>query len=946
MKCDYLDHVWSSILIIFVNLYFIPELMKAVPFLKESAEYVARKYNDLQTCCIVLPSNRSVSAFKNHLVEAIKSDSLLPDIKSIDSFMEMISFFHKADNTQLLMDLYQIQLQIHPNDPQSLQQFTGYAEMLQRDFNDIDISLANADSIFNYLLKIREMESEFDMEDNYGIHKKQIEFCKELPLYYHRLKDFMEKKGIAYQGMQYRYVAEHLEELIARLPYQKYLFVGFSALSLAEESIVCQLFEKGMAEFIVDDDAWYMEPGQAYLAGKFLNSLKQRIPLTHFPHDYLHQIEKEVQIWGLPQETAQADCLPELLEQVQSEFVSENQHARGVIVLLQENMLLPVLYAIPQSHSANISMEYALPYTTLYELLHLFWVSLENRDKFPTSDKQPKLYHKDVSSFLGNALLQQRFALDHAHVDTGANKRIFYTRQQWEQMLQSLPDEARSLLSACFFKSDAETLYEYTCQLLDYLLHDGMPEMQCKIIDFVKYRMLQFYPVTVQVGQTGIKDLRFLWEKMLSALSFPFESDHQSQLQINGMLETRAMDFDYVIVLSANEGVIPNARTVRTLIPFDVRKNNSLPTFQNHEAIMTYHFYRLLQRAEKVYLLYNMDSRNEIREKSRLLHQLALYWKEIPNVHVEERHFPLPQPQQPKITPICVKKDAAMLSFLQQFSYSPSSINVFLACPLQFCLQYIYRLPPMEETDEMIQANTMGSVIHKILEQKINPKTLQLDTSRLKEELVEAFQDPALTGLNLTENDICHEKNLLVLELCRLYLKKYLDYYRKKTESLTFNPVQVAEQRFSHAELFVWEQRPVCCSGCIDRADMENQTLCIIDYKTGHVNAGKLKLKKMEEMFDGKHKEALQLMLYMHYKHVIGKEERLQAKIIALQHPEEEINLEIASEMIFEEKDFQLFVELFNHYFLKPLFDMTQKFEPKAGDYCDYCPYTEICNAV
>lgn len=918
--------------------------MKAVPFLKESAEYVAHKYENSVSCCIILPSNRSASAFKSYYIGEKKRNSFMPEIKSIESFMETLSNMAKADSTMIMLELFKIHNQLHPDNPQSLHRFSGFADMLQRDFNDIDISMANSDSVFSNIQGISEIKAKFDREDRFFIHQKQIEFCKDMPHYYTQLKNKLEKQGIAYQGMQYRYVAEHLDEILKHLPYQKFIFIGFSALSIAEEHIVNHLMQKGMAEMIVDDDAWYMKSGSSFLAGKFINDLSTRISLTRFKHDFLHQTDKEVNIWGCPQETSQADCLPEILNQIRKSFGADNPDAKGVIVLLQENMLLPVLFSLPDDYVSNISMEYSMQYTPLFELLHTYWFALENRDTFSASDKRKKLYHKDIRAFLGNALIQQRFALDKCSLDFSHENRLFYTREQWEDLLESLPQQSVTLLAECFFNSDPEKMFDLTVKLLDYAICDDMPEIFRNMNQFLKEEMKRFYPIVQQSGKRSIRDLRFLWEKMLASTSIPFESDHFSSLQINGMLETRALDFDYVIILSANEGILPHAKTAQTMIPFDVRRAYSLPTFQNHEAIMTYHFYRLLQRAEKVYLLYNTDGRNEIKEKSRLLHQLELYWKELPNVLIRQRIFPLPLPEHIDNQVMHIKKEDEIEQFLLNFSFSPSSINTFLTCPLQFCLHYFFRLDPAEEPEEMIQASTMGSVIHKILEERINPHTLNLDTKNLKEEIIDSFQNYDLTGLHLSENDICHEKNLLVLELCHTYLEDYLKLFGKKMENIKSNPVQVAEQKFNKEDLFEWNGKPVYCNGCIDRADFEHQVLCIIDYKTGFVDEKKLKLAQMDELYDGSHKEALQLMLYMYYKYRAEKRERLQAKIISLQRPDADLYLEINSKSVFDSIDFEDFSTSFQTCFLSKILDTQQDFEPVPGEHCSFCKFDGICN--
>ena len=439
----------------------------------------------------------------------------------------------------------------------------------------------------------------------------------------------------------------------------------------------------------------------------------------------------------------------------------------------------------------------------------------------------------------------------------------------------------------------------------------------------------------------SVRAMHFLWESVAGNFSFPFESDPHSPLQITGMLETRALDFDNVIMLSANEGVIPNKKNEQTLIPYDVRSHYQLPTFQHHEAIMTYHFYRLLQRAEQVYLLYNMDDRDEIREESRLLRQLELYWKGVKMVTIERKIFALPQVELNPVRQLQLPKEEPVLP--EQFSFSPTAVNLYLSCPLQFCLHYLYQLQMPEEQTETIPANIMGTVIHKMLEKRISPDSLDLGTQNLETDLIALYRDFSVTGLHLTEEEILHEKNRLILELSLHYLRAYLQTFQKELGAEKNNPVQAVEEKIEQHPLLEANGRKIRFNGCIDRVDMEAGVCCIVDYKTGYVDEKKLVLQEMEDLFDGNHKEAIQLMLYMLYKHRKENSNPLCGKIIAMQEAGKSICLQINGKTLFETEDFAQFDLLMQERLFAPLFDLSQPFVPHSGDHCDYCPYANVC---
>ena len=904
-------------------------------FLQECAAYLAEKYPELHRCCLILPSNRSLRMLRTELQETGgKRGLLLPEMCAVADWMERLSGRRLPAEEEIELQLYRIHQELHPDDATTFSQFAGQAKMMAGDFNDIDLSLADAENVFTSLLHIKELEAEFSDREGTSPEMRQryLLFCRELPHYYRRLQEMMAASGTAYQGLMYRIAQENLAERIARMPYDRYIFIGFSALSVAEEEMVTALYKAGKAEVIIDMEPAGLQETERQeipaLAGAFIRHLQTRI----------RQTEKQIDIYGLPQESSQAELLPHLLQRYREGGTEEN----CVIVLLNEELLLPVLYALPEE-KANISMEYRLKHTSAHALLHHYLTALENRERLSPSRQHPRLYHQDVRRLFSNPLLRERLLLTGDAPDFSKETVLFLQEGTLAEILRQHRQDEATVSGLCGLLFGPEAIrspHKGIEGLLALLQHEGMSDNSRELLSCLQLRMPPISGLLEGMPGMDITSVRYLLESLSGHLSIPFQSNPESRLQIMGMLETRALDFDHVILLSVNEGVIPNARKARTLLPFDLRQHYHLPTFHNHEAIMTYHFYRLLQRARTISLCYNMDSRHEIHEKSRLIRQLQSGWEGLPNIRMEERIVPLPGNPAWNAGPIAVERTQRLQEELEEHRYSPSSLNIFLECPLRFYLQQIRKVQPPAETGEAIGDDTMGTVIHKILEKRLAPGNA--DCSEVpEEEIVAHFCDPKLTGRILKRDDVLHEKNRLMLARCERYLNRYLKRCREEMQKAEYTMLHV-EERLEECRLSAGG-RSIRFSGVIDREEMlPDGTHRIADYKTGYVEADRLQPGSMQELTDGTHKEALQLMLYMYAKHQRERIPRLAGEIISLQHPEQRMPLTIAGKTVFGAEDFQAFETLLSGLWEK-LLDPDNRFGPVSGDYCEHCDYLSFC---
>jgi CRISPR/Cas system-associated exonuclease Cas4 (RecB family) len=384
-------------------------------------------------------------------------------------------------------------------------------------------------------------------------------------------------------------------------------------------------------------------------------------------------------------------------------------------------------------------------------------------------------------------------------------------------------------------------------------------------------------PVRNGESMADITAFRFLFENYISGVSIPFQSEATEGLQIMGLLETRTLDFKNVILLSVNEGVLPTGKTVNSFIPQDVKQYFGLQTYKGKDAVFSYHFYRLLQRAENVYLLYSLDTKKGNAEKSRFIYQLKNELNTYPNIEITDEIISYPPVKLEAETPISIKKTDEMLAKLSEQKYSASSISTYLECELRFYFRYVLEIEDSNSftLDDMLQGKTIGTVIHSILESAVeNGRFKQMERSEIEQLVSERMCNTA--DLNLTKEDLLYEKNHLVFQI----IIKYIDAYLKHAQSFEENIVIKNTEEKLERKLLI-DNVSVHLKGIIDRIDLQNNITRIIDYKTGVVKNTELKIKDIEHSFDGEHTKAFQLLFYAYLYHKQHNTDFLEAEIVS-----------------------------------------------------------------
>ena len=382
------------------------------PFLLQVAEHIETNYSsDLQDICVVVPNRRSIVFLKKHLAVAHGKSFLSPAFFSIEDFLVSLTDLENIGTEEQLLILYKVynELNSEKNNEEKLplHEFSANAQIMLSDFNDIDANLVNAQVLFSSLAEIKQLSFFGKTEEELSpFQRNYLRFFKELGEYYTRFTKRLLQEKKAYQGLIYRQVAENLTACFSKLPYKKYIFVGFNALSKVERLIVEYLRQIDALDYLIDADSFYVE-NPYHEAGQFIRELQKEVfdvktlPMTG---NYYKETPKKIHLIGLPQALTQAKALHEILEQLKE---NNPTLASTAIVPIDETLLLPILHAIDTSN-ANITMGYPLKQTVLYQLLRDLLIGLENKVKFTTSQKnnQNRIYYKDLFAFFNNPYIK------------------------------------------------------------------------------------------------------------------------------------------------------------------------------------------------------------------------------------------------------------------------------------------------------------------------------------------------------------------------------------------------------------------------------------------------------------------------------------------------------------------------------------------------------------
>ncbi|MCW5514827.1 PD-(D/E)XK nuclease family protein [Muriicola sp. Z0-33] len=843
-------------------------------FLEEVVDEVWKKYDSLEDLVFILPSKRAGSFLRNIFASTTKKTLFSPQIYSIESFVEKISGLTKASNTQLLFELFNSYNEVVSGEKENFYDFTKWAQMVLQDFNEIDRYLISPDKLFSYLTDIQELNHWYLKSEKTPLIQNYLEFWKQLPLLYQNYTERLVELGIGYQGLIYRMACANLTDYLNAKKEVVHIFIGFNALNTAESYIIQEILSENNSDIYWDIDSSFLND-PIHDAGYFIRQHKrqwnflQKRPLKGISNHYNGQ--KMIQIAGIPKNVSQMKYVGYILEQLRQD--ADEQLTNTAVVLGDETLLNPLLNTVPQAiESVNITMGFPLSKTPLSGMFKQFFELYLQEDK-------RGLFYKNVFAFLSNNYIQMILLGE----DTNALSALIneIRKNNWAYIttenLIGLQDKFSIPLLLLFSEQKAlpESFLERCLQLVNILKQKLEAAEDYTGLEYLYHFHTLFNQLMAMIKSFPyIKDLKTLYslfKELLSSETIDFQGEPMQGLQIMGMLESRNLDFETVIITSVNEGILPSGKSGNSFIPFDVKKEFKLPTYKEKDAVYTYHFYRLLQRARNIYVLYNTEADVlEGGEKSRFINQLLT----DNNKNKQITHLiATPLINTATVSLQHIKKDDQLMTDLKKLALrglSPTSLSEYIRNPIDFYKKAVLQIPNITEVEEAIAANTFGTIIHDVLEELYTP----FIGSTLSSEKLETLK-PLITDLvgkhfkkTYANYSSLSGKNLIAFHVVCRYIHNFLDLEKAEADAHSIRILGL-EEKLSIEMHIPGIDFPVLLKGKLDRIDERNGTLRIIDYKTGLTNKSDVEIYDWSKITtDYAFSKAFQLLCYsLMYSH-------------------------------------------------------------------------------
>jgi len=877
--------------------------MKA--FLKEVAEdLVERLGDDLQYAAIVFNNKRPVAYLQHHLAAVIQKPFWSPAFYTIQEFFALSSPLKTADAFTQFFTLYkkynELALQ-YGDQPIEPAKFYPVARIILSDFAQIDNDLVDAGKLFEQLEDFAEVDYQFDYLSeeqqaflkgfwssySEGKHKKQqeqfIKMWQRMPELYEGFHEALREKGLTTMGYIYRQLAEgKSDDFVRTFDQGKLIFVGFNALSRAEAKVFSRWQEAGKALFYFDTDTYYLnDPIQE--AGLFLRRNLQQTGLINAlggPRDLIRLPAKVVDVYKTQGQVAQGKILNTALQR-DYPLLGETDTGKIALILADESLLLPVLQTIPthfevgeerKAINVNVTMGYPLVASSIFGLADL-WLSVQAQLIQGAKDT---VYYREVEAFLSHPL-------------TGITEQMRAKIQQ-KLLLEQLAEvplvrlQSQKGLLALFFtriNSAAEATLSLQAifkrileqQLADKSLKQTEADLfvaTIKELNRLHDALEEHLPQLQQIREVSF--VLSLMQKAIQGISVPLAGEPLQGIQVMGLLESRSLDFERIYILGVNEGLLPQTSVSPSFIPDSIRRAYGLPVLENQDAISAYMFYRLMQRSEKVSLVYNAQADDtNTGEPTRFLRQLEYesgytfnYLEHKQSIRTEKRLH------------VEVKKDEKVMAVLNKYlngevGLSASALTSYINCPLQFFYKYIAKIEEPKEISENLEANYIGSILHFVMEtfyqdlmEEGGPVTQERIAQKRKEVPALAVRGFAQVMYENQHHQVVHNgMQKVVLAIVEEYAALILDYDEQQApfEVLAMEKKDQVEFKFS----LKGQEKKIILHGIIDRIDRRNGVTRIVDYKTGSDN---LRFSSLEEVFDtngNKQNKALVQTLFYTY---------------------------------------------------------------------------------
>ena len=848
--------------------------MIMVPFLTQFIDKVLATDVPMHDTAIILPNRRARRKIQQDLLERNGNVPMFaPHIFTMEEFVGWLSGLKVTDQVSQLLRLYS-STRDYRGDRFELHGILSWGSVFLKDISDMDMQMQDVQNSLKEYAAAARFEIPFGKDEPSAADLKKIYFNDCLADIYLDFKKLMKEHGEAYEGMVYRDCAENMPELSAKIPFRRFVFAGFYALSPSELAVVSYLRDHFPTEIYFDLDPFYCHldtsaPSNANQqeTSFFIrrNCEKLGIDLQKLEFcgcDYAEN-PKTVNVVATSGNMRQIYCaireVNRIVQQKSQNGADSSEDDKTVldmsdtaVVLADENLLLPFLLSYkPEKVLVNATMGIPFATTPVYALIQQLLAVYESAVSLSSDIAAESLFSGEMVEQLWEHELLRLAKPQAAYFPTV----LKYSQLPHSELFASDSKTIQSrlfptvLLRFCQFAESVtvETLYKSLWKEVNRILS----EMQTEFNNFFAENELVDFAF-----------LKFAVTKETSMVTISMEGDSTKGLQVMGLLETRLMDFKNVIMLSVNEGVLPKGITYDSLLPFDFKfkldGKDALPNYLYQDQVYAYHFFRLLQRAENVSLIYNRASDVSIAERSRFIAQLE-YEAQVQNLsNIKINHYKLDfNLDLPACEPLKIEKSEDIMKRLHAFEFSASSLQAYIACPLKFCFRFLMRIRETQVLGDRMESYELGTVVHALFKKALdevaaepNPdnfgEIINRHIARTDEDVCAEIRK--LKGRkDLSDSDLSQGQWLINRRVIGETVNRYLEVAKRELRDpswkITDNELQINQLRYPVVSEDGNRRIEVVLTGSLDRVQKCGNNAMILDYKTGKVEASKLQVK-------------------------------------------------------------------------------------------------------
>jgi len=799
-----------------------------------------------------MPSKRSVAALKQTFLEQNQNLSI-PKIVDIVNFIEQVSGLNIISQQESILEFYNaysIEVQNNSKTPDNFETFYNWAAVIINDFNEIDRNLVDTEKFFEHHKALKSLK--YFGEEKSKMIKSYIEFWENLPHYYNALKTHLLNSNQAYQGLAYRKAFENTSAFLSNNN-QAIIFLGFNALNQAEEEIFELCLKNSNTKIIWDIDQSFLidkqHPSNAFIRKYQTQWAEHKKKLVFLDSNHFSQ-PKLIQILSSPKHVGQAKNVTNILNNLE-----DNQIEKTAIILSDEDLLNPILNSIPKRiKNVNITMGLALSKSTASNFFNLL-INYQNQS-------QSALNYLLVKQLLNHSVFNHKMFESKSNILSYFEKHNL-TKIDYETLLNiEVKNNPIKHLLKCLKKTESPvTFNQNLIMFIDEIFKYQDPFMQNQLLGF-KNLLLKLKSTLETYSNFNFSTYVLLFQNLEQTEKLNFKGSKTHGLQIMGVLESRLLDFENIIMTSVNEGILPAGKSDNSYITYNLKKQYGLPTHIEKDAVYAYHFFRLTQRAKQCFFIYDNDQTGFNKgEKSRFIKHLEVF--KSANHVINHKIFSLPTNPQRKNDKEIKKTDDVLhtLNKICSNGFSPTALTTYILNPIEFYKKYILHIKEQDSIEKTINQREFGKIMHQTIESLYLKSNPVLNTS-IVENFENAYKEILIKYFKTyhSNNEYQSGTNRIQFEIAVASLKRF---FQKEKQSLNSKSVKIIDIEKSLETILQIEDRDIKLKGQIDRVDSYGDTLRVIDLKTGKVDSKHLKFKDFKQLIsDYDYAKAFQVLFY------------------------------------------------------------------------------------